>query len=215
MAGMLFDISRTLTIRTAVFPGDTPVSIAEVMKMRAGDYCNVSSITLSVHAGTHIDAPRHYADGAPGVDELELDALIGPARVVTLDVDVISLDALRGASLSGVQRLLVHTRASDVPDDVWDANFAPFTPEAADWLGAQGLRLVGTDAPSVDEAISQELPAHKQFLRHGVTIVENLCLRGVPDGDYELLALPMKIAGGDAAPARVILREQPVASNQI
>ncbi|MCL5996737.1 MAG: cyclase family protein, partial [Chloroflexi bacterium] len=193
---MFYDISRPLTPRTAVFPGDTPVSITPVMQMRHGDSCNVSSIRMSVHAGTHIDAPSHYADGAPGVDALDLNSLIGPARVVTLPEDLTGLGDLSG--LRGLA-LIIHTRASDVPDDVFDPSFAYFTPADADWLGRQGVRLIGTDAPSVDEAASQDLPAHKMFLQHGVLIVENLCLRGVPDGDYELIALPLKIVDGDAA----------------
>jgi arylformamidase len=200
---MLYDISRPLTPRTAVFPGDTPVSITPVMQMREGDSCNVSSITMSVHAGTHVDAPRHYADDAPGVDTLDLNTLIGPARVVTLPEDLAGLRELAG--LRGLA-LIIHTHASDTPHDVFDPSFAHFTPQDADWLGQQGVRLIGTDAPSVDEATSQDLPAHKMFLRHGIIIVENLCLRGVPDGDYELIALPLKIVEGDAAPARVILR---------
>ena len=208
---MIYDITRPLTVRTAVFPGDTPVSIVPVMEMRNGDSCNVSGITMSVHAGTHIDAPRHYSDDAPGVESLDLEVLTGRARVVTLDVtDAIALPHLTGlhlGDLSGLA-LLIHTRASgaSATNDVFDPSFAYFTPQAADWLGMQGVRLVGTDTPSVDEASSKELPAHKTFLKHNIVIVENLYLRDVPDGDYELLALPLKIVDCDAAPARVILR---------
>ncbi|MCS6848710.1 MAG: cyclase family protein [Anaerolineae bacterium] len=222
---MLYDITRTLSPRTAVFPGDTPVSIVPTLQMRAGDACNVTAITMSAHAGTHVDAPRHYSDDGAGIDAVPLDALIGPARVVTLDVaGAITVTDLQNAirntryatrdtrllnaqfSILNFTRLLIHTRASEVSDDVWDDAFAYFDPEAAEWLGANGLRLIGTDAPSVDPAASKDLPAHKAFLKHGVIIVENLCLRGVPDGEYELIALPLKIAGNDAGPARVVLR---------
>ena len=103
--------------------------------------------------------------------------------------------------------LLIHTHASDTPDDVWDARFVYFAPDAANWLGANGVRLIGVDTPSVDPATSRELPAHKAFLRHGTIIMENLCLRDVPDGDYELIALPLKIKDNDAAPVRVILKK--------
>lgn len=204
--GVYYDITRTLTPRTAVFPGDTPVSITQVMQMARGDSCNVSSISMSVHAGTHIDAPRHYADDGIGVDRLPLEVLIGPARVVTLDAqDAISLaDVQRLGDVCGLA-VLVHTRASDTADDVFDPAFAYFSSQAADWLGEQGARMIGTDAPSVDEAVSKELPAHHVFLRHNVIIMENLCLRDVPDGDYTLIALPLKIADCDAAPARVVL----------
>ncbi|MFN4294061.1 MAG: cyclase family protein [Thermoflexales bacterium] len=210
---MLYDVTRILTPRTAVFPGDTPVSIAPTLQMRAGDSCNVTAITMSVHAGTHVDAPRHYSDDGVGIDAVPLDVLIGPARVVTLDVaGAITTADLQNAfrdlphAIRAAPRLLIRTRASDTPDDVWDDAFTHFDPQAADWLGANGLRLIGTDAPSVDPATSRALPAHRAFLRHGVVIVENLRLQGVPDGEYELLALPLKIAGGDAGPARVVLR---------
>jgi arylformamidase len=215
---MLYDITRTLTPRTAVFPGDTPVTITPTMQMCAGGSCNVTAIAMSAHAGTHVDAPRHYSNDAAGIEAVPLEVLIGPARVISPGQG----GAIRTADLQRTlrpagsatdaghaplpARLLIHTRASHIADDIWDAGFAWFTPEAADWLGAQGLRLIGTDAPSVDPADSKDLPAHKAFLRHGVIIVENLCLRDVPDGDYELIALPLKIAGNDAAPARVVLR---------
>ncbi|MFC1464415.1 MAG: cyclase family protein [Candidatus Brachytrichaceae bacterium NZ_4S206] len=228
---MLYDITRTLAPRTAVFPGDTPVAIVPTLQMRAGDSCNVTAITMSAHAGTHVDAPRHYSDAGAGIDAVSLDVLIGPARVITLDVpEAITIADLERAlqlahsasdahhttrdtrllnsqfSIFNFTRLLIHTRASDVPDDVWDDTFAYFDPQAADWLGGHGVRLIGTDAPSVDPAASKDLPAHNTFLRHGVIIVENLRLCNVPDGEYELIALPLKIADNDAAPARVVLR---------
>jgi len=215
---MFYDITRTLTPRTAVFPDDTPVAITPTAQMRAGESCNVTAITMSAHAGTHVDAPRHYSDDGVGIEAVPLEVLIGPARVISPGEEgaIRTADLRRALRLTGPAghegqtplpaRLLIHTRASHVADDTWDAGFAWFTPEAADWLGAHGVRLIGTDAPSVDPADSKDLPAHKAFLRHGVIIVENLCLRDVPDGDYELIALPLRIAGNDAAPARVVLR---------
>ncbi len=204
---MIYDITRPLFPGTAVFPGDAPVSLIETMAMRRGDACNVTALTLSAHAGTHVDAPRHCADGSLGVDALALDALVGPARVVSLAAHgAITLDSIQALPLEGVLRLLLHTPASDIPNDVLPTEFAYLAPEAADWLGCRGIRLIGTDAPSVDEASSVELPVHHVFLSQGTVIVENLCLRGVPDGDYELIALPLKLVGGDGAPARVILR---------
>lgn len=205
---MLYDITRALTPRTAVFPGDTPVAITPVMQMKAGDSCNVSSITMSAHAGTHVDAPLHYGEGEAGIDAVGLNVLIGPARVITLNViDAITIDDLQAVlGDAPFTRLLIHTRASDVPNDVWQPEFVYFEPAAAEWLGERGCRLIGTDAPSVDPATSRELPAHKAFLRGNVIIMENVCMTGVPDGAYELIALPLRMAGNDAAPARVVLR---------
>lgn len=202
-----YDLSRPLTPHTAVFPGDTPVTISQVMGIAAGDSCNVSSISLSVHAGTHIDAPRHYADDAPGVDQVPLDVLMGPARVISIAAEVLTPAVLEQFDLAGVTRLLLHTSASTVPNDVWESHFVAITPEAAAWLGERGLRLIGTDTPSVDPAASPDLPTHRTFLRYDVIIVENLRLDGVPDGDYELIALPLSIVDSDAAPARVLLRQ--------
>jgi arylformamidase len=206
---MRYDITRALSPRTAVFPGDTPVAITPVMQMKTGDSCNVTSITMSAHAGTHVDAPLHYSEGEAGIDDVSLDVLIGPARVVTLHVaEAITVDDLQAAvGEAPFTQLLIHTRASEVPNDVWQPDFVWFEPAAATWLGERGCRLIGTDAPSVDPATSRELPAHKAFLRGNVIIMENLCLTGVPDGAYELIALPLRIAGNDAAPARVILRQ--------
>ena len=210
---MIYDITRTLSPQTPVFPGDPPVVITPVARIAGGDSCNVSAISMSVHAGTHMDAPLHYADGAPGIDAVDVRSLIGPARVVSLPgVKAITPEVMRGAlsgSLAGMA-LLIHTRASDTRSGdstagPFDPAFAHFTPQAAEWLGAAGARLIGTDTPSVDAADSVDLAAHRAFNRAGLYIIENLLLRGVPDGAYQLIALPLKIAGADGAPARVIL----------
>jgi arylformamidase len=204
----IYDITRPLSPHTAVFPGDVPVRIAPTMQMRNGDSCNVTAITLSTHAGTHVDAPRHYNDEGCGVDAIPLDVLIGPARVISLTTETKITTADLQRALEGrpfPMRLLIHTPASERREDVWSAAFSTFAPDVAEWLGASGLRLIGTDAPSVDPAESKDLPAHRAFLRHGVFILENICLRDVPDGDYELIALPLRLVDGDAAPTRAVL----------
>lgn len=205
---MFYDISRTLTPHTAGFPGDTPVTLVRVADMARGASVNVSAITCSSHAGTHVDAPLHYSPHGASIEQVDLSVLIGPCHVLTIDEPGdVTATALR-ARLGGAApaRLLLHTRASAAPDDLWDPTFAAIAPDAAEWLGASGLRLLGVDAPSVDAADSKSLPSHNAFLRSGVTIMENLQLTGVPDGEYELIALPLKIVGIDAAPARVVLR---------
>ncbi len=161
---MLYDITRTLTPRTAVFPGDTPVSISPVMQMRNGDSCNVTALTMSAHAGTHVDAPLHYSDAGIGIDAVPLDTLIGPARVITVETrGEITVEMLHSTlptpRSTFPTRLLLHTPASDVPDDVWEPTFAYLSAEAADWLGANGVRLIGVDTPSVDFLSSKDLPA--------------------------------------------------------
>lgn len=200
------DITRPIGPNSAVWTGDTKFSARAVMTMRGGDAVNVTTITLSTHTGTHADAPHHYVDDAARADAFDLDKYIGRARVITLDTrDAITRDDIARLNLDGITRVLFHTRASAVPDDVFDPQFAFFTRDAAELLGQRGVVLVGTDAPSVDEFSSKTLDAHKTFLRYDIAILEWLNLRDVPDGEYELIALPLKLIGGDAAPARAIL----------
>lgn len=205
---MIFDITRMLAPATPAFPGDPPVVITPVMQIAKGDACNVSAISMSVHAGTHVDAARHYAEGAPGADALDLRVLISPAYVVSLPgVMTITPEVLSEAlamDLKGMA-VLIHTRASEAVTRVFDPVFSTFTPQAAEWLRASGVHLIGTDAPSVDPVDSTELPAHKAFGAAGLVIVENLILCDVPDGLYQLAVLPLKISDADGAPARAVL----------
>jgi arylformamidase len=202
---VIYDITRPITTGPAVFPSDTRVTLTPVAQIAAGASVNVTALTMSVHAGTHVDAPLHYSTDGAGIDHVPLTTLIGRCRVVTLDgPGDITVEQLRAVPRG--ERLVLHTRASAVPDDIWDAGFAAIAADAAEWIADHGYRLIGVDAPSVDPADSKALPAHKTFLRRNVTIIENLKLTGVPDGEYELIALPLRIVGNDAAPARVILR---------
>lgn len=167
----------------------------------------MSALTTSVHASTHIDAPLHYGEGEIGIDLVPLEALIGPARVVTLrNPQAVTLREVQGWDLRGVTRLLIHTRNSSTPDHVFDHQLVHIEPDAAEAIGQAKIRLIGTDAASVDPATNAQLPAHHTFLKYRVIIMENLQLSGVPDGNYELIALPLRISNCDAAPARVVLR---------
>ncbi len=205
---IVYDISQPITPQLAVYPGDAPVRIKQTLFMSRGAACNLSEMSMSLHAGTHADAPFHCNDAGVGVDGIPLSVLIGPARLVTLRVaDCISVDDLQALDLRGVTRLLVRTRRGAVTLDQFDGCLVGFAPAAAAWLVQHGLRLIGTDAASVDPVGSADLPAHQAFGRGaGVVILENLYLQDVPDGDYELIALPLRVAGADAAPARVVLR---------
>ncbi|MCS7059588.1 MAG: cyclase family protein [Anaerolineae bacterium] len=203
---MIYDLTRPLSPRLAVFPGDVPISLVETLSIDRNDVCTVGALTMSLHAGTHIDAPRHCSREGVGVDTLNLESLIGPARIVYAPlVGALSLQTVQSWPLDGVMRLLIRTPASDAPLDVFDSNFAWFTPEAADYLGQCGVRVIGTDAPSVDPPTSNDLPAHRTFLRYDIILIESLYLRDVPAGDCQLVALPLKIVNGDAAPARVVV----------
>lgn len=204
----IYDISRPLAPATQPWPGDTPFSLVWGMRMAEGASCNVSAITLSPHVGTHADAPYHYSDAGASMAAVALDAYIGPALLV----DVPELACVTAPDLAervpvGTRRVLLRTRGRTARDPyAFDEHFTYLDPGAIDLLAARGCILVGTDAPSVDHLTSQDLPAHKACLRHGILILENLELAHVPDGEFELIALPLKLAGADASPVRAVLR---------
>lgn len=211
MKPRFYDLSMPLSEKTAPFPLDTPFSRVETMRMEDGDACNVTAITMSVHVGTHVDAPYHYDEQGMRIDEVALDRYMGKAHVFTVmsrggdGVQVISADDVQRLDISAERVLL---RTLTYPEyDAFHANFASIAPDAIDVLAERGVRLIGVDTPSVDEATSKTLPAHARCRERGILILENLRLEHVPDGIYELIALPLRIIGGDASPVRAILRE--------
>lgn len=203
----LFDISRVVREDTAVWPGDTAFTRRWVMRIDRGDSCNVSTVSHTVHCGTHADAPFHFDPEGATIDQVDLSRYVGPCRVITAK----SRDALRPADLSGLdlraeQRLLV--RGPDLlRDDEWRNDFFHCSLEAAELVARSGLLLLGVDSPSIDVMTSKELLAHKALTASNVAILESLDLASVPDGRYELIALPLKMAGGDGSLVRAVLRE--------
>ena len=205
---MIYDISRPITPDLAVWPGDTPFDKQSVMSIVDGDSVNLTTLTMSSHLGTHVDASYHFAaDGSP-LEQVALEPFIGPATVVTITKEAGELTPadFPGLDWSHVERLLIHSSASAKPLDKFTTEFVYPSPQLADWLAAHDVLLFGTDAPSVDHMNSQEMPGHHALHRNGINIMEGLLLNGVPDGTYELIALPLKIVGGDGSPVRAILR---------
>ena len=205
----IYDITRALTPETAVWPGDAPFTHRWTSRIDEGGAVNLSAVQLSLHAGTHADAPLHFLDGGDAIDAIPLDRFIGLAVVVAVEADV---DAIRPRHLEAlppgeVRRVLFKTRHSAVPDVRWDPHFPPILPETAHALGRRGVVLVGTDAPSMDPHDSKALPAHRALAEHGIVNLENLALAAVPPGAYRLIALPLKLQGLDAAPLRAVLTE--------
>ena len=204
----LYDISRTIAPSLAVWPGDTPMSFVHALRTEDGASVNLTTLTLSPHTGSHADAPYHVQGDGLHPADMPLEKYIGPAHVVTItrrSGGMIPAD-FAGHDLTGMQRLLVHTWVSDLPDGAWPDEFPYPTVELVDWLAGQGVVLLGLDCPSVDRFDSKDLPCHHRLLAHGMVNLETLCLAGVPDGVYELVALPLKLAGVCGSPVRAVLR---------
>lgn len=206
----LYDITRTLAPGMPTWPGEPGPELTALKRMAAGDPANVSHLGLGVHTGTHVDAPVHFIEGAPAAETLPLDALCGPARVVRIaDPEAVRVAELERGGLRGVSRVLFQTRNRElIGETSFRRDFVYLAPAAAEWLVAQGVRLVGIDYLSVEAFAAPRPLTHLTLLRAGVVIVEGLDLRAPPPGDYELWCLPLKLAGADGAPARAVLVER-------
>jgi len=208
----IWDISEPIEPATTPFPGDTPFSQEWLLRQEKGDSCNVSTIRLSVHLGTHTDSPLHFDVAGPDIAAVDLRAYLGRCRVVEVrgagTPSLIPAAAITAAMLAGAERILFRTR--DGHDHrTWNQDFTSLGPDAAKVLAAAGIRLVGIDTPSMDHAESKEMDGHHVLYAGGVAILENLDLSAVAPGDYELIALPLRIVNGDSSPVRAILRELP------
>jgi arylformamidase len=204
----IYDISVPLSPTLACYPGDPSVEVTPVAQLAQGDAANVSRVTLSSHSGTHLDAPRHFFAHGTTVDALDLEILLGPARVcLVTPAPHITADDLRSLELEGVKRVLFKTTNGalwDLPG--FHPNYVALTASAAQLLVDMGIQLVGIDYLSIDAFERQDFPVHRILLGAHVLILEGLDLRVVPPGDYELIVLPLRLQDGDGAPARVILR---------
>ena len=194
----LRDISIALAPGTPEWPGDTAFTCGWSWRIAAGASVNVSHFATSPHVGTHADAPLHVRDGWAAADAMSLAPFAGPARVI-------GAGALATLGTERVERLLLRTDRS-IAGGVFPSDWPVLGVDVVRGLLARGLILLGVDAPSVDERESKTLPVHHALFEGGASILENLDLRGVADGRYELLALPVKLAGLDAAPVRAALR---------
>ena len=210
----IFDVSVAISEKTPVYEGDPKVEIETAHAIARGDAANVSKLCFGAHTATHVDAPNHFIEGTRKVDELPLEVLIGKARVVELPKDVMAIEVshVKDASLQGVERILFKTRNSDFWNDAtrgFRKDFTYIASEAATELVNLGIKLVGIDYLSVEKFGAEDFGTHLTLLGAQVIIIEGLDLREVSAGDYELICLPMKIAGGtgDGAPARAVLRE--------
>ncbi len=204
------DISLAVSAATPEWPGDTPFSCGWTMRINLGSSVNLSAITMSPHVGTHADAPLHVHDGWPASEALPLHPFIGRARVCTVEEGVAPLDAvsLRSLPRTGpIERLLVRT-GRGIANGSFPESWPALSLDALAMLLERGLLLLGVDAPSVDARESKSLEVHRALFGGGAFNLENLDLREVPDGEYDLYAFPMRICGVDAAPVRALLRDR-------
>jgi arylformamidase len=202
----IYDISVSLSEDLPVFPGDPPVRIEPVTRLTSGDTANVSRISISTHSGTHLDPPRHFNDHDISVDRIPLPMLIGQALVVELpDIKDITGAELGRLPIRGEERLLLKTANSLLwSSPAFCGDYSSLTPDGARFLVDVGVKLVGIDYLSI-ERLDGDGEVHRILLDNGVVILEGLNLTEVAAGRYELVCLPLKIAGGDGAPARAVL----------
>ena len=207
MSPILWDISPPVHAASAVFPGDTPYRQRWTATIGPGCPVNVSELTLSPHTGAHADAPLHYDQNGAAVGTLDLEPYLGVCRVIhALDARPLIEWRHIAHAVDGLPpRVLVRTSRRAAVDR-WDPQLAAFAPATVNALARLGVRLIGIDTASVDPADSKTLPSHQAMRAHDIRVLENLVLDEVPPGDYELIALPLKLVDCDASPVRAVLR---------
>ncbi len=204
----IFDISRTLNASIAAWPEDVRFELAPTLKIESGGSVNVSRITMSIHTGTHVDAPYHYLEYGPAVDQIDLLPFWGPAQVVTIQRESgpMEVEDFLHVDLGLAPRILVRTKAGELPDSVFPESICYPSLALVDHFAAYGIILYGVDAPSVDKLDSKTMEVHKALYFNRIHILEGITLKDVPDGVYELVAIPLKIEGADGSPVRAVLR---------
>ena len=202
----LVDISRPVSPATVVWPGDQPVEYTWTTRIEEGASVNLSALRMSVHTGTHVDAPYHVQDTGARTEALDLSVFVGPVEVVEiLEAPTVRADHVRGIT---APRVIFKTEDSRLSSDEWPETITPISPDAVSALQDQNVCLVGTDAPSVDPLKSTELPAHHALIDAGIVNIEGLALDGVDPGSYSLVSLPMNLQNADAAPVRAVLGDE-------
>ena len=202
----IIDISRPIYSGMPVWPGDTPVHLAKTVRIADGGPVNLNSISMSIHAGTHVDAPWHYADTGATMERVAPGIYTGPARIIDArGHGSLGHGLFDGIDLAPTPRVLFRTDAWKDPG-VFPEDWPTMEESLPAWLASQGVKLAGFDVPSVDKLTSKTLPVHAACFGADLLIVESLDLRDVAPGIYELIALPLRIKGGDGSPVRAVLR---------
>lgn len=203
------DVSVPVGPGMTVWPGDPELSLSRFASIETGDVCNISQILMSVHAGTHVDAPLHYVDGGGDVTQVSVESLLGPARIISIrGINQIGAPEILQHNPQPGERLLIKTDNSE--REWWrlpfDPDYCHLTPKAAQELVAAGVRTIGIDGLSIGGPNDEGEHVHKILLSNMVTVIEGLALNDAPLGQCELICLPLRLEGGDGAPARALIR---------
>jgi arylformamidase len=201
----IYDITCTISEDLPIYPGDPVTRITRVLDAANGDAFTLTSISMSTHLGTHVDAPFHFFPDRATVEDIPLDILIGPASVISIETSsgITARDMERFGVLNSTTRILIKTQG----DSKGEHPKAYLTEDAVRWIVERGVKLVGIDTISIDSRDDNELAVHRALLGSGVVILESLDLSEVSPGQYTMICLPLKLKGGDGAPARVVLLE--------
>jgi len=217
----IYDISVPLSAATPTYPGDPTIEIKSWLELERGDAANVSLLHFGAHSGTHVDAPAHFIAGGSKIETVPLESLMGETMIVEVPTEMMAIDAdfVTNHCNQASERILFKTRNSSFwnnPEDGFRTDYTYLEPQAARRLTELGIRLVGLDYLSVEQFRSESFETHRILLSGGVVILEGVDLRKVPTGRYELVCLPLRIAGGsgDGAPARAVLRTLTQATNE-
>lgn len=208
------DASAPIDPQTApVYPGNAPIKLEFMLDYAKGDRLDLSSYSLGAHTGTHVDAPLHFIKGGTAVDKVPLEPFVGPARVIDCSAEATVIDTaeLNKHDWKGAKRILFRTRNSRngwMTDPTFHEDFTYLAPDAAQLLADAGVQLVGIDYLSIEKFHSRQPKTHLALLSKGIPVIEGLSLKDVAPGDYDLIVLPLRVVGHEAAPARAILRRR-------
>lgn len=200
------DITQPLTNHIAVWPGDTPFSYEVAVTKEQSGSVNIGKVTMSVHTGTHIDAPYHFDNNGRKVKDLDISIYVGMARIIDVShLDYIGAEELEQFDLEGVSRLLLKTKSISTPT-IFPSSIPYYRSDIGPFLKQKGVKLFGVDVPSVDPLNSKELETHHALFENGVHILENVVLEHVEPGEYHLISLPLRIEEADGSPVRAIVK---------
>lgn len=203
---MIIDITRPLTNNIFIYDGDPCFKSEKVFSISNGDICNVSSLKMGTHTGTHIDAPKHFFNDGADILSLPLDFFCGRTRVFNIqNTHSISANELKNKNIE--ENDIILFRTSNISFDGINPidNYSALTQDAAEYLITKKIKLVGIDYLSIESATSNTFYVHKTFLKNNIPILENINLKNVSEGIYKLYCFPLAISGGDASPVRAVL----------